>query len=344
MSAFSVSFIIVNFNAGELCGEAVESVKRAAGNISHEIFVVDNASTDESMRTLHRLEGVVLLENTVNLGFGAACNQAAALARGDLIWLLNPDAELTELALLAVLNAFDDDPTLAAASPPVISPDGTPQRVAQADPALATYWKNYSLLSDFKKEQTDSIGGPDSHGLVTTDWLMGASLCLRRSWLEKLPLIDSPESSATTSKPPPMISGQQTRLRPKEEGTTDIPLALFDPRYFLYFEDADLCRRLRDVGCRIALLPGAEPVRHLAQQSSAHSPDTKRATLVAFYRSLLQYADRWWLPADRAALPRSIRRDLRLRLLLLPVRRNIPADLRTARRTAYREILGLLDA
>src|SRR5690606_20581693 len=89
--------------------------------------------------------------------------------------------------------------------------------------------------------------------LQLTDWLIGATLCLRRAALSCL------------ASPP------------------------FASHYFLYFEDADLCRRLREADWDVALVPEAQAM-HEAQQSSGSSPASKRATLIHFFRSFLHYA------------------------------------------------------
>jgi len=137
------------------------------------------------------------------------------------------------------------------------------------------------------------------------DWLCGASLCLRRTALLSL-------------------GG-----------------AAFDPSFFLYFEDADLCRRLRRADWGVELIDCA-PARHRAQQSSGGSPQAKRATLEHFYRSFLTYAARWMSAEEQRRLKRTIALDMRLRLLALGLRRGMPPAMRQARRDAYRAIAELV--
>ncbi len=92
-----LSVLIVNWNGGSLLERCTESVHEAlslklAGR--YELVIVDNASRDDSITRATASHGETVLRNTHNIGFGAACNQAAARAGGEFLLLLNPDCEL----------------------------------------------------------------------------------------------------------------------------------------------------------------------------------------------------------------------------------------------------------
>lgn len=92
-----LSVLIVNWNGGLLLARCVESVHRALSRqpaCHYEIVIVDNDSRDDSVARAKLTHGETVLYNTHNIGFGAACNQAAARARGEFLLLLNPDCEL----------------------------------------------------------------------------------------------------------------------------------------------------------------------------------------------------------------------------------------------------------
>ena len=88
-----VSVIIVNYNAGDLLRRCVDSLfKYVQGPL--EVIVVDNASADDSLRTLDAREGLVIIRESTNWGFAKACNIGARRAKYDLLYFFNPDAEV----------------------------------------------------------------------------------------------------------------------------------------------------------------------------------------------------------------------------------------------------------
>src|SRR4051794_35236885 len=97
MSA-DLSVIIVNWNGGELLRRSVESLVASSPSVSYEVIVIDNNSSDESIAALrdssaaHTLGASLrIVENSDNLGFGRANNQAFTMTRAPLLFLLNPD-------------------------------------------------------------------------------------------------------------------------------------------------------------------------------------------------------------------------------------------------------------
>jgi N-acetylglucosaminyl-diphospho-decaprenol L-rhamnosyltransferase len=298
-----VSFLLVNFRSAGDCRRAVESIQSLGleeRGVAAEIAVVDNASGDDSLATLRPMDGILLIENDRNAGFGAACNLAIAATTGAIVWLVNPDAFFESDIVSPMLAAFRERPRLGAASPTLHFGDAakTPQEAARDDPSPENYWRHYSMFSNWKRGGGSPRPEPSAQPeFLPADWLMGASLALRREALNAL------------GEPP------------------------FDERFFLYFEDADLCRRLRVAGWEIGLLRGLS-IGHLSQRSSGGA---KRRTLVAFFESLLAYAAKWMSETERARLRRRIATDIRLRWLASWVRPKAEE-----RRAAYREILGML--
>ncbi len=104
-----VSAILVNYNTGDVIGTAIDSVCRQTG-VSFEILVVDNASPDQSAARLRALPypQLTLIENTQNIGFGAANNLAARDAQGEYLLMINPDARFTSNHDLARLVEWMD--------------------------------------------------------------------------------------------------------------------------------------------------------------------------------------------------------------------------------------------
>ncbi|MRR36596.1 glycosyltransferase, partial [bacterium] len=103
-----LSVIIVNYNVRQFLENALQSVQRALAGIQAEVFVVDNASDDGSAEMVRRnFPGVILLENTANVGFARANNLALRRATGKYLLLLNPDTVVQEDTFRAMLDFFD---------------------------------------------------------------------------------------------------------------------------------------------------------------------------------------------------------------------------------------------
>jgi len=98
----TLDIIIVNWNAGQLLRDCVESIEKTKQNnfVLERIVVVDNASTDGSLNYLEdRKVAVHSIRNESNLGFGAACNQGAKDSQSDYLLFLNPDTRLFDNSL-----------------------------------------------------------------------------------------------------------------------------------------------------------------------------------------------------------------------------------------------------
>ena len=254
MSA-AVAVVIVNFNAGEHLRTAVESVAADLQAVAHQIFVVDNASSDGSAAGIDTTPDVTLIRNDTNRGFGAAVNQAAALTDARYLWLVNPDCRVLPgtFAQLAGTLARHDDCAVAAAR--LLNADGSVQASARGEPSAWTgLFGRHGLLTKVFPRSAEARRNLPAADLVEAgvesaviDWAMGACLLIRRDRFEA-------------------VGG-------------------FDERYFLYWEDADLCRRLRSRGFATRYVPGAQVV-HVGAISSATRPAFATRE---FHRSAYRY-------------------------------------------------------
>ena len=122
-----VSIVVVTYRSADVIGSCLDSIG-AGGNVSREVFVVDNASgdgTSEMVRT--KYSSVHLIANHSNRGFSAANNQAIPLCRGHYLFFLNPDAELTGGCLETAVRYMDENPAVGLAGTKVVYPDGVLQ-------------------------------------------------------------------------------------------------------------------------------------------------------------------------------------------------------------------------
>ncbi len=120
-----ISFIIPNWNHKDLLSECIASIYETAGNISHEIIVVDNGSTDGSYEYVKECyPEVILIQNKVNLGFARAINQGVGESKGDYIFLLNNDVRLLEGSAELLVRFLEKGHDAGAVAPALYYPDG----------------------------------------------------------------------------------------------------------------------------------------------------------------------------------------------------------------------------
>lgn len=251
----SVTAIIVNFNAGAELRRALQSIADDMGERPWEAVVVDNASVDGSAAiALEFHPHVTLIPNTQNVGFGRGVNQGLAVARAPMVLIMNPDCRLEPGAIAHLAAELERHAGCVIVGPRILDPDGTEQGSARGDP--------------------DMLTGAFGRSTRLRRWLPGLGVSARNVVL----------ASATRggdSLPVDWLSGACMLAR------TDGLRAVggFDERYFLYWEDADLCRRLRNAGAHVRYVPSATAVHRVG-----HSSRTARAASIrAFHASAYLY-------------------------------------------------------
>lgn len=224
-----VSVIIVNYNAGKLLLKAVRSVLRFH-NV--EVVVADNASKDGSFLKLQetiKSDRLILIDNGANLGFGKAVNSAVEHSHGEYVFLLNPDAELTQSALSQMLLTAHKWGNRCIVAPSLLNSDQTPQascyRPQTIFNALKEYW--LGIKGAYSKYLPSGRKAQVVHAAVAAAWL------IHRSVWEEL------------------------------GGLSD--------KYFLYFEDLDMCDRASRAGISVIYDPAAK-VMHAHGVSSRTNP------------------------------------------------------------------------
>ncbi len=232
----SIDVVILTYNSAPLLPAAVESIRAQGVSDQVTITVIDNASTDNTLAVARDL-GIEPIANTRNVGYGAAMNQAAATGAGDYVAMLNPDAALGDSKCLEVMRATLDDQGIGIVGARMIT-NGEPYPNGRRFPStfVAARHAVMGLLRPGNRASREyygkAYGRPDADEVV--DWVSGCCVMLRRSvWDE--------------------VRG-------------------FDPIYWMYLEDADLCWRLGQRGYR-TVLSGPAWVNHHGGQSSKHRPN-----------------------------------------------------------------------
>jgi N-acetylglucosaminyl-diphospho-decaprenol L-rhamnosyltransferase len=249
--------ILVNYNAGAELRRALQSVADEMTGHAWEAVVVDNASADGSAAIAHEFAPCArLVRNADNVGFSRAVNQGIAASTAPLVLIMNPDCRLMPGAISTLRATLDAHPTCALAGPRILDPDGAVQGSARGDPDMLTglFGRTSALrrwLPGLSISKRNVVAGDATEGgragSVIVDWVSGACVLARRAALAA-------------------VCG-------------------FDERYFLYWEDADLCRRLRGRGYDVRHVPGAT-----AEHRVGHSSRTARAASIrAFHASAYLY-------------------------------------------------------
>ena len=139
-----VTIIVVNYNTAHLLDRMFAAIDAARGNLSIQIIVVDNASHDRSVELLRaKYPNVELIENTTNVGFGRANNQAVPSARGRYLLLLNTDAFVAPDTLTKTLGFMDAQPEYGVLGVKLVGEDGTVQPSCRYFP---TPWNVFAAI------------------------------------------------------------------------------------------------------------------------------------------------------------------------------------------------------
>jgi GT2 family glycosyltransferase len=225
-----LSIIIVNWRVPDLLRECLLSLYREINlPYSHyEVIVVDNASADNSVEMVrNEFPHVRCVANIENIGFARANNQAYKLSSGRFILLLNPDTLLVENAIGRMLAHIQKRFSVVALGCRLLNSDGTLQRWAGG--RFPTLWNvacHYlfvsRLLGHFGFDVSPYLTRDVDHD-CEVDWVSGACMLLRRA---------------------------------------AIPDPLFDPSYYMYGEDMDLCYRLKQSGGTVVYSPAASIVHY----------------------------------------------------------------------------------
>ena len=255
MTSLDVSVVIVNYNAGIELARALESIAVDFGARPWEAVIVDNASSDDSSAAVKRFAPHArVLRNEQNLGFARGVNQGLAATSAPVVLIINPDCCLVAGAFASLLHELDRSPTHAIVGPRILNPDGSAQGSARGDPDMLTGLFGRTtiarrLLPNLAASRRNVVvdpGGSNTPSLAV-DWLSGACMLARRDVL----------------------------LQAKG----------FDERYFLYWEDADLCRRVRTLGYQVRYVPVATAIHRVGHSSR----DGRAAAIRAFHESAYLY-------------------------------------------------------
>lgn len=231
----NISIIIVNYNTQELTLQCLKSIYEQTKNIEFEVIVIDNASSDGSCNAIkNRFPQVILIESQINLGFGRANNLAIECATGKYVFLLNSDTILLNNAIHLFYRYMEEnnsDETIGAIGCLLLDINQNPTYSSGEFP---TIWSELRYINKkitekfFKKKYTNVLFAKNSYKNV--DFITGADLFIPKSVIDKI--------------------------------------GAFDPKFFMYYEETDLQKRMADNGYQRLIIEGPKII-HLEGGSIA---------------------------------------------------------------------------
>ena len=221
----TVSVIIVNWNTGDLLKDCLSSIPAGMEDLPFEVIVVDNASQDGSAALVkENFHTVRLLMNTENKGFAHACNQGAELAGGEYLFFLNPDTILQAGSVKRLVEFAPTCSWLGAVGPRLIGRRGKIQNSVRNLPRMKDILVRDTMIKLISpsKGKARLVSSLPSDRPSRVEQVSGAAFLIPRFLWQKL--------------------------------------GAMDERFFTFYEEVDLCRRIRDMGYEIYYLPIAEVI------------------------------------------------------------------------------------
>ena len=248
-----LSVIIVNYKARDLLLECLAALAPDLSHLEAETVMVDNDSRDGAVEAVAgRFPGVRVIANAENVGYGRAMNQGIRATRGEFVLVTNPDCEPRPGAVRSLLDYLRAHPRVAIVGPSLLREDGAVEHSARGFPDHFTFLFNrYSLLTRLFPNNRFSrrylLSDWDRRSEREVDWLSGAFMMVRRTAIDQ-------------------VGG-------------------FDEAFFMFNEDVDWCRRMKQAGWANVVVPGAKVLHHVGASRSRVAP----RVIVERHRGMIHY-------------------------------------------------------
>ena len=240
VSRIKVDIIYVNFNSTDYLLTSIESLLMShAKHFDLNVIVVDNASTDDADRIARRFPDVKLTLNAQNIGFGAAINYALTTCDAPYTVIINPDSLTRNGFLPTVIDYMQTYTDVGIVGPMILDESGGIQGSARSfpNPLTSLFGRNSPITKMYPNNSITRANiltlTSDLATPMPVDWVSGACMVVRREAIDQ-------------------VNG-------------------FDEQFFLYWEDTDLCQRVKDAGWKIVYLPACKII-HIGGRSSNTRP------------------------------------------------------------------------
>jgi len=258
----NVSIVIVSYKMKGLTLNCIKSIKEADwAGLNYEIIVVDNNSGEHLGDILAwQYPEIKFIQSSSNVGMGAGNNLGIARAQGKYVVVMNPDTIAMRDTFKTLYNYMEANPKVGVVGPKQFNPDKTVQNSSfRWHSILTPIWRRTFLGVRFgaRDMQRFSMSDFDKKSIREVDWLLGSFLFMRGSALKQ-------------------VGG-------------------FDDRFFLYFEDTDLCRRFHLKNWQVVFNPETSII-HNHNRESARTPwykfftsTTTRTHIASWFKYLIKW-------------------------------------------------------
>jgi len=220
-----VSYLLVAYKSNDVIGDAVKSIQMQAGGFEREIIVIDNFASENCRDIVTALASDANVKiNAHNDGFTRGVNQATWLASGEYLFYLNPDVQLSPDCTRILISELENDSQLAAAAPQLLNQDGSVQQSVRNFPTFATLiYEHFGLTHLVPRSRRfgrwkNRYFDHQSRAFVAQP--MASAFLLRHDVIDRI--------------------------------------GAWDERFFIFFSDVDICRRIIDAGYHIIFAPDAK--------------------------------------------------------------------------------------
>ena len=252
-----LAIIIVNYNIKNELEKCIESIYQNPPSCDYSINVVDNASKDNSVQMVReKFPNVNLYANKENLGFAKANNIVLRKVKSEFVLILNPDTIVLPRSLDVMLNFIEKDAETAIVGPKLIDYRKNVLNSCEMYPSL-----NSELIQSFYLDKLGiftkwiskfTLSRWDHNSVREVDWITGACLMVRMKAMNDI--------------------------------------GLMDENYFLYYEDVDLCYRIKKKGWKVYFLPDVQIIHHQGRSTKTILDKTILISHKSKYHFLRTYA------------------------------------------------------
>jgi GT2 family glycosyltransferase len=270
-----LSIVIVNYNSLQFLETCIESIQRTVKNLQYEIIIVDNHSINQKFT--FKLSNIKYIINKKNVGFAAANNQGIKVSIGKYVLLLNPDTIVLTNAIEILCRFMEEHPNAGIVGSKILNHDMTLQPSCKNFPSILTiFFENSGLYSIFPCKKY--IGNKyfrfsDHNHIKKVDSVMGACLMTKREILSHTGLLDE--------------------------------------SYFMYGEEVDFCKRVKNAGWDVFFCPDAKIIHYGGQSSKL----AFQKNLIEEHKSRILYMNKYFSKTKRNIGKILIQAGLMIRIL-----------------------------
>jgi GT2 family glycosyltransferase len=273
---------VVSYNTRDLTCRCLESLRKAMHGHTGTVVLADNGSTDGTVEAVAAaFPEVARLFSPDNPGYGGALNRVLARYPAPFLLAMNADVLMDGDGVIPLLAYLESHPECALVGPRLAGKDGRPQPSCKRFPALgfalAELFALHAMLPETRWLRRFYYGDQDLTRPTTVEAVSGAAMLIRSEAFRR-------------------VGG-------------------FDEGFRMYFEETDLCRRLRDAGYGVAFCPLATAVHW-------HGASTIQTSVrqVEYYLSYVRFFRKHSGPGPARILAVAVAASTLLRMLALPVK------------------------